>query len=265
MTSSPTRISAIILRHWYTLMGSWPRLLEMVYWPMLSVITWGFITQFFQQHTSIFAHAGGLLLGAVLLWDVLFRSQLGVSLSYLEEIWSRNFVNLFVSALRPWEYVASLLILSLIRTLICVVPAMILAFVLYHYDILTLGWPLLIFFSQLLVMGWWLGLMICGLLLRVGMGAESMAWAAIFMLSPISGIYYPIATLPDWLQYVAWMMPASYVFEGMRSVMLENIIPWNLLWQATLLNAAYMALGAWVFLISLRHARIHGRLMAAGE
>lgn len=265
MNPSLTRISAIILRHWYTLASSWPRLLEMVYWPILSVVTWGFITQFFSQHSSLLAQAGGLLLGAVLLWDVLFRSQLGVSLSYLEEVWSRNLVNLFVSALRPWEYVVALLTMSVLRTLICILPAAGLAYVLYHYNVVTLGWPLLIFFSQLLVMGWWLGLIICSLLLRVGMGAESMAWAVIFMLSPISGIYYPISTLPEWLQYVAWATPAAYVFEGMRSVMLQGVTPWPLLAKAAVLNIAYMAAGVWMFLSSLRHARTHGRLLAMGE
>jgi ABC-2 type transport system permease protein len=265
MNQSLERISAIILRHWYTLSSSWPRLLEMIYWPILSVVTWGFITQFFSQHSSLLAQAGGLLLGAVLLWDVLFRSQLGVSLSYLEEVWSRNLVNLFVSALRPWEYVVAILIMSVIRTLICIIPAMILAYAFYHYNILTLGWPLLIFFAQLLVMGWWLGLIICALLLRVGMGAESMAWAVIFMLSPISGIYYPISTLPEFLQYIAWMTPAAYVFEGMRSIMLEQITPWGLLFKAAILNGAYMILGVAVFIHALNHARRHGRLLAMGE
>lgn len=262
---SLARVYALILRYLYILRGSWVRILEMMYWPLLNIIVWGFITQYLVGHSSLFAQAGGLLLGAVILWDILFRGQLGVSLSFLEEMWSRNFGNLFVSPLRAYEFVAAILTMSFLRIIICVVPAMLLAIPFYNYSIFSLGTPLLFFFANLMVMGWWLGLLICSLLLRVGMGAESMAWAVIFMLSPIAGIYYPIATLPAWLQPVAWALPCAHIFEGMRAIMLENTVHWEYIAHAAILNAAYLVIAIGVFLWAFDVARRDGRLLSMSE
>jgi hypothetical protein len=137
------RVGALLLRHLYIMRGSWPRLLEMAYWPAVNMVVWGFTSQFFSSHSQWVAQAGGILIGAVLLWDVMFRGNLGVALSFMEEMWSRNLGHLSVSPLRPVELVAGLLAMSLIRTLIGVVPAMLLAVPLYHYSIFDLGLPLL--------------------------------------------------------------------------------------------------------------------------
>ena len=265
MSQSLARIGAIVLRHLYLIRSSWMRTLELMYWPLLNVVVWGFITQFLMTNSSLIAKAAGLLLGAVLLWDVLFRGQLGVSVSFMEEMWSRNFANLFVTPLRPWEFVAGILSMSFIRILICCIPAMLLAIPMYHYSIFELGLPLLVFFVNLMIMGWWLGLLICGLLLRVGMGAESLAWASIFLLSPVAGIYYPIATLPEWLQAVAWCLPTAHVFEGMRTIMLEHTVPWTMLVHAGLLNALYLSASVGFFLFAFERARRDGQLIQAGE
>lgn len=260
-----SRVSAIILRHLYLMRSSWVRLIELMYWPLLNVVVWGFISQYFMQHSSVLSQAAGILLGAVLLWDVLFRGQLGVSISFMEEMWSRNFANLFITPLRPYEYLIGILTMSFIRILVCIIPSVILAAVFYHYSIFELGFPLLIFFVHLMVMGWWLGLLICGLLLRLGMGAESLAWASIFMLSPVAGIYYPIATLPEWLQYIAWGLPTAYVFEGMRTIMLQHYVPWDMLAKAALLNGVYLVIGIGGFLTAFHYARRDGQLLQGSE
>src|SRR6185437_11543694 len=119
--------------------------------------------------------------------------------------------------------VISLLAMSLIRVAIGVVPAALLAIPLYHYSIFAMGLPLVAFVVVLMAMGWALGLAICGLIIRHGMGAESLAWTVIFALSPVSCVYYPVTTLPQWLQLVAWAFPQTYVFEGMRTVMFEHV------------------------------------------
>jgi len=183
---SPGRVFAMLLRYLYLLRTSWPRVLELIYWPTIQMVLWGFMSQFLRTNSSWVASAFGVLLAAVLLWDVLFRSQLGVSMSFLEEMWARNLGHLFVSPLRPYEWVLSMLAMSLIRVLIGVLPAMALAIPLYHYSIFGLGLPLLAFFACLLVMGWGLGLMIIAVILRHGMGAETVAWLAVFVLAPIS-------------------------------------------------------------------------------
>ena len=241
------------------------RALELVYWPTIQMILWGFMSQFLMTNSTWVARAFGVLIAAVLLWDVLFRSQLGVSMSFLEEIWARNLGHLFVSPLRPYEWVASLVAMSFIRVLIGVVPAMLLAIPLYHYSIFALGVPLIAFFATLLVMGWAMGLMISALILRHGMGAESIAWLAIFVLAPVSAVYYPVTTLPAWLQVVAMALPSAHVFEGMRAVMFDHEFAWGHFLAALGLDVVYIGFGAALFLYAFRGARRRGALLQVGE
>ncbi|MEW6330819.1 MAG: ABC transporter permease [Pseudomonadota bacterium] len=259
------RIYALVLRHTYLLRSSGPRILELVYWPTVQMILWGFITVFLVNHSSWIAQASGVLLSGVLLWDVLFRGQLGVSLVFMEEMWSRNLGHLFVSPLRPFELGCALLTMSLIRTLIGVGGAALIAIPLFDFSVFSLGLPLLAFFVNLIVMGWAIGLLVSGIVLRYGLGAESMAWIAIFAVQPISGVYYPIATLPEWLQYVAAILPSSHVFEGMRSVLFDHVFRLDLLLHALLLNALYLTAGFAAFLAFFKVARVRGQLLHVGE
>ncbi len=263
--ASLRRIAALLLRHLYLLRGSWPRVLELMYWPTVQMVLWGFITLFMVNHSSWLAQASGALLTGVLLWDVLFRGQLGVSLVFMEEMWSRNLGHLFVSPLRPTELAGALVTMSLVRTLIGVGGAALVAIPLFHFSVFDLGLPLLAFFTNLIVMGWAIGLAVSGIVLRYGLGAESMAWIAIFAVQPVSGVYYPIATLPEWLQWVAWVLPSSHVFEGMRAVLINHQFRTDLLINAVLLNLVYLAAGLAVFLAYFRIARIRGQLLQVGE
>jgi ABC-2 type transport system permease protein len=262
---SAGRVAAMLLRYLYLLKSSWPRTLELLYWPAIQMILWGFTSQFLMTNSSYVARAGGVLLGAVLLWDVLFRGQLGVSVSFLEELWSRNLAQLFVSPLRPYEWALSLLAMSVVRVAIGVLPAALLAIPLYHFSIFTLGLPLVAFFTLLLAMGWALGLMIGALLLRQGLGAESFAWLAVFLLAPASAIYYPVSVLPHWLQLIAWALPTAHVFEGMRAVMFQGSFRLDHFFAALALDALYLALGGAVFLWAFRAARRRGALLQTGE
>jgi ABC-2 type transport system permease protein len=262
---SPARLGAMVLRYLYLLRSSWPRTLELLYWPAIQMILWGFTSKFLMTNSSYVARAGGVLLAAVMLWDVMFRGQLGVSVSFLEELWSRNLGHLFVSPLRPYEWVLSLLTMSLVRVIIGVVPAALLAIPLYHYSIFTLGPPLIAFFVLLLIMGWGLGLMIGALLLRHGLGAESLAWLAVFLLAPASAVYYPVSVLPPWLQYLAWALPSAHVFEGMRAVMFEGVFRVDHFMAAAALDLVYLLFGGAIFLYAFRQARQRGALLQMGE
>lgn len=262
---SPRRVAAMVLRYLYLLRGSWPRVAELIYWPTMQVILWGFITQFFMTHSTWLAQAGGVLIAGVLLWDVLFRSQLGVAVSFLEEVWARNVGQLFVTPLQPYELMLSLATMSLLRTLIGTVPAALLAIPLYAFSIFTLGVPLLAFFVVLIMFGWAMGLAVSGCIMRYGLGAESLAWLAIFALAPLAGIYYPIATLPHWLQPVAWALPMSYVFEGMRAVMFSHVFRSDLMLEGLALDGIYILLGGAAFLGFFRIARRRGLLLQMGE
>lgn len=262
---SPRRIGALVLRHLYVMRTSWPRLLELTYWPIMQVIVWGFITQFFMTNSSWVAQAAGVLLGAVLLWDVLFRTQIGLSISFLEEMWARNLGHLFVSPLRPGEFVIALMTMAMIRTLIGMLPAALLAIPLYHFSIFDLGLPLLAFFVNLMVTGWAFGVAVSGLILRHGQSAESLAWVAIFAISPLSAVFYPVSTLPGWLQPVSWALPPAHVFEGMRALMVEHVFRMDHFLAAAGLNALYFLAATALFLWSFGRARVLGKLMNVGE
>jgi len=259
------RIYAMVLRYVYLLRRSWPRILELIYWPAVQLILWGFISKFFVQHSSWLAQASGVLMAAVLLWDVLFRAHLGVSLAFFEEMYSRNLGHLFVSPLRVTELTGALLTISLLRTLIGICGAALLAIPLYDFSIFGLGMPLLGFFTNLLVMGWSIGLLVAGMVLRYGLGAESFAWVSILALAPLSGIYYPVTTLPEWLQPLSWLLPSSYVFEGMRQLMFEHVVRGDMMWRAAGLNLFYLAAGVGFFLHAFQNARRNGLLLRVGE
>jgi ABC-2 type transport system permease protein len=259
------RVWAMLLRYLYILKSSWPRTLELLYWPTLQVLIWGYMSQFFMQNSSYIARAFGVLLGAIMLWDLMFRSQLGLAISFLEEMWSRNLSNLFVTPLRAYEWVASLLAMSAMRALMGMLPAALLAMLLYNYSIFAMGLPLIVFALVLMTMGWAIGLAICGLILRHGVGAESLAWTVIFSLAPVSCVYYPVTILPHWLQMIAWTMPQTYVFEGMRAVLFEHVVRTDYLLDAVALDAVYMAVGIGIFFYAFRDARRRGALIQMGE
>jgi ABC-2 type transport system permease protein len=259
------RIGAILLRHAYLLRSSWIRVFDLMYWPLLQMIVWGFMTVFLANHSSWVVRAGGVLIGAVLLWDVLVRGQFGMTWSLLEEMWSRNFANLFVTPLRPGEFALALMGLSMLRTVISIVPAALLAIPMFAYSIFEIGLPLVAFYALLTMLGWAAGLVLCAMLIRFGLSAESFAWASIFLLAPISGVYYPVDTLPVWLRPVAWSLPSTYVFEGMRAIAIDHVVRTDLMVRSLALNCVYLAAAFAVFLYAFRRARERGRLLQTGE
>src|ERR1700693_5134847 len=143
---SPRRVGAMVLRYWYLLRSSWPRMIELTYWPAVQMLTWGFLQLYVAQNAGFFARAGGTFIGAVLLWDILFRGQLGFSLSFLEEMWSRNLANLMISPLRPVEFVTALIIMSVVPLAISTVPVTLLAIAFFGFNLFGLGAALGAFF-----------------------------------------------------------------------------------------------------------------------
>src|SRR3954453_7249286 len=259
------RIQAMVLRYWYLLMSSCPRLLELLYWPALQIITWGFLQSCISQNDGFFARAGGTLIGAVILWDILFRGQLGFSISFLEGMWARNLGNLMMSPLKPIEFLISLMIMSLIRLAIGVIPMTLLAIFLFGFNFYSIGLPLIAFFCNLIFTSWSVGIFVSGLVLRNGLGAESIVWTLMFAIMPLSCIYYPVNVLPHWLQLVAWSLPPTYVFEGMRALLSDHVFRADLMISALDINAVLFMASFAIFLALLRSARVHGALLQGGE
>jgi ABC-2 type transport system permease protein len=255
----------MILRYWYLLRSSWPRLLELIYWPAVQMMMWGFLQVYIDQHSSFLARAGGTFIGAVLLWDVLFRGQLGFSVSFLEEMWARNMGNLMISPLRPGEFVTALMVMSVVRLAIGMVPVSLLAIAFFGFNVWSLGLALAAFFANLILTSWAIGIFVSGVVLRNGLGAENLAWTIMFVFLPLTCVYYPVATLPSWLQAIAWTLPPTYVFEGMRALLIEHRFRADLMLEALALNAVFFALAVAAFLALLESARRNGSLMQAGE
>jgi ABC-2 type transport system permease protein len=262
---APHRIGAMILRYWYLLISSWPRLLELVYWPALQIITWGFLQTYIAQNAGFFARAGGTFVGAIILWDILFRGQLGFSISFLEEMWARNLGNLMMSPLKPIEFLISLMIMSLIRLAIGVIPMTLLAVFFFDFNFYSLGLPLIAFFCNLIFTSWSLGIFVSGLVLRNGLGAESIVWTLMFGILPLACVYYPVTVLPHWLQYFAWALPPTYVFEGMRALLIDRVFRADLMVDALAINAVLFIVSFAIFLVLLNSARRAGSLLQGGE
>jgi ABC-2 type transport system permease protein len=266
MMNGLRRIWGLIYRHACMYRRSWPRVVEITYWPTLNMLIWGFTSAYIAHlHVGHGALAAGALIGGVLFWEISLRSQMGVTIGFLEEIWSRNLGHLFVSPLRPAELIGALLAVSLIRTVVGLLPATIIAYLLYRYDIFAPGLVVLLFFANLLVMGWWMALAIVSLLFRYGAGAEALAWTLAFGITPLACVYYPVAALPGWLQPAALALPAAYIFEGMRAALAGLSPDWGQLLCATLLNAGWMLAALAVFANEFRFARIRGALISIGE
>jgi len=264
-TISHRRVFAMVLRHWYLLSSSWPRVLDLIYWPTVQMLMWGFLQMYVSQNSGFFLKAAGTFIGAVMLWDILFRGQLGFSISFLEEMYARNLGNLMMSPLRPVEFVAALMIQSMVRLAIGMVPVSFLAIAFFGFNLWGLGLALAVFFMNLLLTSWAVGILVAGILLRHGLGAENMAWTFMFLLLPVTCVYYPVSVLPSWLQVFAWMLPPTYVFEGMRALVIDHVFRADLMVQSFALNAVFFAGGVVGFLVLLRSARREGTLLQGGD
>lgn len=262
---SPARIGALMLRHWYLLRSSWPRLLDMIYWPTVQMLTWGFITLSLALPEGAAGQGAGVLLGAAMLWDVLLRAQLGTTMSFLEEMYARNLGHLLASPLRPIEMLIALATVGLLRTLVGMVPTSLLAIWFFGYSVYDMGLALAAFFAALVLMGWAIALFISGLVMRVGMGAEALAWGFVFAIAPLSAVFYPVNVLPPVLQDVAWCLPSAHVFEGMRLLLLTGVVDLRAIAAAFLLDGVYLSLGIFAFLRFHDGARDKGRLLQTGE
>jgi ABC-2 type transport system permease protein len=265
------RVSAMVLRYTYLLRSSWPRILEMIYWPAVQMLTWGFLqtylvqTQGVAQPGNSAAIAAGALIGGVLLWDILLRGQQGFSFSFLEEMWSRNIPNLLMSPLRPAEFVVALTVMSLIRLAVGVVPVTLMAIAFFGFNLWALGIAFAAFFIVLIFFAWSVGLLVSGILLRYGLGAENLVWSLMFIIQPLGCVYYPVAALPSWLQPICWALPPTYVFEGLRLVLIDHVLRADLMLTGLAIDSLLFVGAAFGFARLLASARRAGTLLQTGE
>ena len=259
------RMYGLFLRHFFLIKSSFPRILDLIYWPTIQIILWGFISKFFTTYSDYYNNTVGIILTCAILYDFLFRSSISFNMLFLEEIWSRNFTNLFIAPMKISEIIISLVFTALIRTLIGLVPAILLTSPLFGISILKLGIPLFFLFLSLYIFGITLGLFVSSGLIRFGPSFENIAWSSLFLLAPLGCIYYPIEILPEFFQILAKGLPLVYIFDETRNILVNSYVNFENILHAFYLNAIYLLIGIGLFYFSFSKARKKGSLINMGE
>ncbi len=259
------RVAALMTRHLFLYRRSFPRLLEIFYWPLLDLVVWGFITMYLARDGTGLHAAVTFFLGALIFWDILFRAQQGITISFLEEIWSRNLMNLFASPLTAGEFLAAMMAMSVLKVAAVFVIMTGFALLFYSYNVFVMGLSLLPFVLNLIAAGWLIGIVTLSVIMRFGQQAEVLAWGLVFLFQPISCVFYPLSVLPGWLRPLALANPAAHVFEGMRGVLLHHEVPWDALGWATGLNALFLLIVIAVYQHTFAVCKDRALLVRVGE
>jgi len=258
---SVSRMSGLLLRQLYLYRRSAIRSLEIVYWPLLDLLMWGFLSVYVARLRGGGAIAIAYLLGALILWDIFFRVQQAISVSFLEDIWTRNLVNVFVSPVSTAEFLGATMMLGVLKVIVIGLMMSALAYAFYAFNIFPYAPALLPLAANLILSAWGMGIITTSLILRYGQGAEVLAWAVAFLFQPFSAVFYPVAILPAALQRIAWLLPTTYAFEGMRAVLGGHPLPWGDVAGALGLNVVLFGIAAAVFARVMWIARDLGLLM----
>ncbi|MDP3981898.1 MAG: ABC transporter permease [Chlamydiota bacterium] len=266
MKGSIRRISAMIIRYVYLHKRSIARTLELIFWPVMELVLWGFVSIYVKSIVqSQASNIIYILINGMIFWDILYRCQQGVSLSFMEEIWTQNIINLLASPLKIWEWLLATYIYGMLKTIIITCILTILALTFYHYNLIgNLGFYLIPLAANLFLFGWAVGIFTSGLIIRWGYAAEALIWGIPFLIQPLSAIYYPLSVLPEWLQVIAKCLPSTYVFEGMRAIIKNGVCPIHYFYTAFILNIIFFLLGSLFFNWIFRKARESGKLVRLG-
>jgi len=241
------------------------RLMDLFFWPVMDLWLWGMVTVYMMKVSTSAPAMVTFLIAGIILWNVLYRAQQLVSVSFLDDVWSRNLLNIFGAPIRSCEYVGAACLMGLMQGLVVLLLLGALAIFLHSLNVFSLGFMLAFFFVNLLLMGWSLGLMVTGCILKWGPPAEALAWAVPGLVQPIAAVFYPVSVLPFWLQPIALFFPASHIFEGMRTALSGHSVEPHHLWCAVLLNILYLSLFGYFFQVSLEDARKRGFLVKYGS
>lgn len=254
ITLRPRRVFAIVLRQVYLLRGSPARVLPLFAWVAIDIVLWGFITRYLNALAAPRFDFVPLLLGAVLLWDFFARVMQGVTMAFFEDVWSRNFLNVFATPLTIAEYVSGLVLASIGTSAVGLLVMVLLATAAFGLSFLGYGLVIVPALLVLFLFGIALGIAGCAIVLRLGPAAEWLIWPIPAVLSPFAGVFYPVATLPVWMRVVSWALAPSYVFEALRALLSGGAVSWPALGFAALLAVLDVVLAGWLFARVHRHA-----------
>lgn len=239
------RIFAIVLRNIYTFKRNYDRIFDAFWWPTMELVIWGITGAYIMKLSPDFSSILFVFVSGLTFWFVVGRSQYEICVTLLEEIWSRNLINIFVSPIKFSEWVTSIIIIGVIKASISFIWAVLVAFILYKVNLFVLGFYLIPFIFLLLMTGWWTAFFITGIILRYGSRVQTLAWTLVYILAPLSAIYYPINSLPENVQKISFLLPTTYVFQGIRSILVEGRLDETLIIKSLLLNCVYLVLSLW--------------------
>ncbi|MDE2172380.1 MAG: ABC transporter permease, partial [Patescibacteria group bacterium] len=240
---------------------SFPRLMDVFFWPILELMVWGFLSVYLEKLNLNSVNILSILLGALIFWELLNRSQNAVTIAFLEDVWEKNLLNLFVTPVRIVEFIFSTVVLGIVRILIQGVILGIVAVALYHFNIFQFGLYTIPFIISLLLFGWALGLFVVAIILRFGTTAQVLAFGIIFLVQPFSAVFYPVSALPQWLRPLSYALPSTYVFEGMRQVIATGGLPVTTMLYSYGLDAIYLVLVFWFFYAMFAKVKERGLLL----
>lgn len=249
-----SRSAAVVLRQWYLLRGSVSRVVPLFAWVAIDILLWGFLTRYLNAVTASALDFVPVLLGAVLLWDFFSRVMHGVAMAFFEDVWSRNFLNVFATPITVGEYVGGLVLSAIATSLVGLVAMLVLATAAFGLPVLSYGLALLPFLVVLFLFGIALGVVGSAVVLRLGPAAEWFVWPVPALVSPFAGVFYPVSTLPGWMQAIARVLPPSYVFEELRAIVAGRAPSWAALAWAAGLAGLYVLAASWLFARVFRHA-----------
>jgi ABC-2 type transport system permease protein len=248
------RTSAIVLRQFYLLRGSPVRVLPLFAWVAIDIVLWGFITRYLNTVAQAGFDFVPVLLGAVLLWDFFTRVMHGVTMAFLEDVWSRNFLNLFASPLTIGEYLSGLVLSSIATSSVGLLMMLVLASAVFGLSFFGYGLLLVPFLLVLFLFGIALGIFGSALVLRFGPASEWLVWPVPALLAPFAAVFYPVSALPHWMQQVSRLLPPTYVFEGIRAILDGGEYAGTVLAWSLCLSAFYILLASWFFSHTHRQA-----------
>lgn len=255
------RIHALLIRHLYLYQRSFPRLMDVFYWPVMDLLVWGFLSAYLQKQNTAEVNLITILLGALIFWNFLNQSQKAVSIAFLEDVWERNLLNIFVTPLRISEFLTATVLLGVVRIALISIVMGVLAFIFYHFNLLLFGFFLIPFVANLLLFGWTLGIATTAIILRYGTQAQILAFGFIFIIQPFSAVFYPVSALPRALQTIAYFIPTTYVFEGMRALIHTGKLPFTLLIMSIVVNLVYLMLSLFFFYLMFKRTKVRGALL----
>jgi len=235
------------------------RIFDAFWWAFFDLVIWGFMSTYVGKMNGG-AITGQLLMG-IILWSVLARSQWEMSASMLLESWEKNLINIFTSSLTVAEFIASSLILGLIKLVMVFVFMTILSFFFYQFNVFVINWWILALLVNVFMTSIWIALFVNSMILRWGKRVVSFAWTLALIVNPLSGVMYPINALPSVLQYVSWCLPTAYVFEGMRSILATGTMNPSFIIMSFGLNIIYTSIALVVYYFTFKKAREHGWLI----